>query len=110
MVRTLPLLLHVFFWSFGVLKTLPGPRQSHVLPGGAFLNVRGLYLPAPVPEPGFGAVAVAFALALLLSIGLWMWSRRRQELTGRRIAVFWPSLLVIVALTLAAFFVSGSPL
>ncbi len=40
-VRNLPLLLQLFFWYFAVLKTLPGPRQSHVLPGGAFLNVRG---------------------------------------------------------------------
>ncbi len=64
-VRNLPLLLQLFFWYFAVLKSLPGPRQSHVLPGGAFLNVRGLYLPAPVPQPGFEAVAIAFGVGLL---------------------------------------------
>ena len=42
----MPLLLQLFFWYFAVLKLLPVPRQSHALPGGAFLNVRGLYLPA----------------------------------------------------------------
>ena len=51
-MRNLPLLLQLFFWYFAVLKNLPGPRQSHALPGGAFLNVRGLYLPAPVPQAG----------------------------------------------------------
>lgn len=109
-VRNLPLLLQLFFWYFAVLKTLPGPRQSHILPGGAFLNVRGLYLPAPVPLPGFDAVAIAFGVGLLLAIGLWVWSRRRQNLTGRRLPVFWPSLFIIVALPLVVFFTAGSPL
>ena len=58
-IRNVPLLLQLFFWYFAVLKSLPVPRQSHVLPAGGFLNVRGLYLPAPVPEPGFGTVALA---------------------------------------------------
>ena len=109
-VRNLPLLLQLFFWYFAVLKTLPGPRQSHVLPGGAFLNVRGLYLPAPVPQPGFGAVAIALGVGLLLAIGLWVWSRRRQQMTGQIFPVLWPSLLIIVALPLVAYFAAGSPL
>jgi general L-amino acid transport system permease protein len=109
-VRNLPLLLQLFFWYFAVLKTLPGPRQSHILPGGAFLNVRGLYLPAPVPQPGFDAVAIAFGVGLLLAIALWAWSRRRQEATGQRFPVLWPSLLIVVALPLVAYFAAGSPL
>ena len=109
-VRNLPLLLQLFFWYFAVLKTLPGPRQSHVLPGGAFLNVRGLYLPAPVPQPGFGAVAIALGVGLLLAVGLWVWSRRRQQMTGQIFPVLWPSLLIIVAVPLVAYFAAGSPL
>src|SRR5689334_5258840 len=92
-VRNLPLLLQLFFWYFAVLKTLPGPRQSHALPGGAFLNVRGLYLPAPVPQPGFGAVMAALVLALSVVLVLAVWARRRQLTTGRRPPVLWPSLL-----------------
>jgi len=109
-VRNLPLLLQLFFWYFAVLKTLPAPRQSHTLPGGAFLNVRGLYLPAPVPQPGFDAVAIAFGVGLLLVIALWVWSRRRQETTGQRFPVLWPALLIIVALPLVAYFAAGSPI
>jgi general L-amino acid transport system permease protein len=109
-VRNLPLLLQLFFWYFAVLKTLPAPRQSHVLPGGVFLNVRGLYLPAPAPQSGFEAVAIAFGIGLFLAIALWVWSRRRQRLTGYRLPVLWPSLLIIVALPLAVFLVAGSPI
>jgi general L-amino acid transport system permease protein len=109
-VRNLPLLLQLFFWYFAVLKGLPGPRQSYVLPGGAHLNVRGLYLPAPVAEPGFAAVAIALALGLLFAVALWRWARRRQALTGQRFPVLWPAVLAIVGLPLAAYFAAGSPL
>jgi general L-amino acid transport system permease protein len=109
-VRNLPLLLQLFFWYFAVLKNLPAPRQSHALPGGAFLNVRGLYLPAPVPQPGFGAVAAALMLGIAAAVFLVVWARRRQVLTGRRPPVLWPSLLAIFALPIAVFLASGMPL
>ncbi len=44
--RNLPLLLILFFLYFGILRQLPGPKQSLEL-GGAFLNNRGLFLPSP---------------------------------------------------------------
>src|SRR5262245_42023988 len=65
-LRNLPLLLQLFFWYYAVLKALPSPRQSYALPGGAFLNLRGLILPSPVPLPGFSAVGIAFAVGILL--------------------------------------------
>jgi general L-amino acid transport system permease protein len=109
-LRNLPLLLQLFFWYFAVLKGLPGPRQSYALPGGAFLNVRGLNLPAPVPQPGFAAVAVAFAAGLALAVAIWWWARRRQALTGKRFPVFWTAQLAILGLPLAAFLAAGAPL
>jgi general L-amino acid transport system permease protein len=109
-VRNLPLLLQLFFWYFAVLKGLPGPRQSYVLPGGAYLNVRGLYLPAPVAQPGFEAVGLALALGLVLAVALWRWARWRQARTGRRLPVLVPAVLSIVGLPLAAYFAAGSPL
>jgi general L-amino acid transport system permease protein len=109
-VRNVPLLLQLFFWYFAVLKNLPSPRQSYVLPGGVYFNVRGVYLPAPVLQPGFGAVAIAFGVGVLIAIGLWLWARRRQALTGQRFPVFRASLLAVVGLPLFAYFATGSPL
>jgi general L-amino acid transport system permease protein len=109
-VRSLPLLLQLFFWYFAVLKNLPAPRQSFALPGGAYFNVRGLYLPAPVPEPGFGLVAGALAAGIVAAMALNWWARRRQELTGKRFPLLWPSLALLLGLPLAAFFVAGGPL
>jgi general L-amino acid transport system permease protein len=108
--RNLPLLLQLFFWYFAVLKSLPGPRQSYVLPGGAYLNLRGLYLPAPVLRPGFEAVAIALVAGVLVAIGLWLWARRRQAQTGQRFPVLGASLLAIAGPPLAAYLAAGSPL
>src|SRR5271166_3593032 len=45
LVRNTPQLVQIIFWYVAVLQTLPGPRQSIPLPGGALLNIRGVYLP-----------------------------------------------------------------
>ena len=109
-IRNVPLLLQLFFWYFAVLKNLPLPRESLVLPGGVYLNVRGAYLPAPVPQPGFGAVAIAFGIGVLMAIAIWLWARRRQMLTGKAFPVVRAALLAIVWLPLAVFLLAGSPL
>jgi general L-amino acid transport system permease protein len=108
-VRNIPLLLQLFFWYFAVLKNLPSPRQSYTLPGGAYFNVRGLYLPAPVFHPGFEIVLGALVLGVAAAAGLRWWAQRRQMLTGRRTPLLWPSLALLVGLPLAAFFAAGSP-
>jgi len=108
--RNLPLLLQLFFWYAAVLQTLPSPRQSYVLPLGAYLNVRGLHLPAPVAQPGFWAVALALAAGLAVAVAVWFWARRRQALTGERFPAFWTGLAAIVVLPLLAFLAAGSPL
>jgi general L-amino acid transport system permease protein len=109
-LRNLPLLLQLFFWYFAVLKNLPGPRQSIALPGGASLNVRGLYLPAPVPESGFGYVLAAFGFGIVASIAVAMWAKRRQLATGERFPVLWTTLALVLLLPGAVHLVLGQPL
>jgi general L-amino acid transport system permease protein len=109
-IRNLPVLLQLFFWYFAVLKLLPVPRQSHALPGGGFLNVRGLYLPSPVPEAGFGAVALAVLIGLVLSIAVYFLARRRQMRTGQRFPVLWTSLALMLLMPLGVFILLGQPL
>src|SRR6185295_596973 len=109
-IRNIPPLLQLFFWYFAVLKSLPGPRQSHALLGGAFLNVRGLYLPSPVPEPGFHVVEYAFLAGLVASILVYFVARQRQRATGQRLPVFWISLALVVLMPLGVFIFVGQPL
>ncbi|HJZ32085.1 MAG TPA: amino acid ABC transporter permease [Hyphomicrobiaceae bacterium] len=109
-IRNIPLLLQLFFWYFAVLKALPPPRQSLTVPGGGFLNVRGLYLPSPVPEAGFEVVLATILIGVAASLAVGLWARWRQRLTGQQFPVFWTSLALIVALPLLVHVLLGSPL
>ncbi len=73
LIRNVPLLLQLLFWYNAALKALPGIQASLVLPGGGFLNNRGLFLPRP--EVGgadeimlalLGGVACALVFAALI--------------------------------------------
>jgi general L-amino acid transport system permease protein len=109
-IRNIPLLLQLFVWYFAVLKTLPPPRQSLELMGGAVLNLRGLYLPEPLPQPGFEAVLAAFAFGILATIGIATWAKRRQRMTGAQFHTGLAGIALIVLLPLAVFFTAGRPL
>ena len=109
-LRNVPLLLQLFFWYFGILQTLPATRQSLTLPGGGFLNVRGLYLPKPIPEAGFGLVAAAVALGIGAAIAIGIWARKRQTETGQTFPTGWTALGLVLVLPLLAFFLAGRPL
>jgi general L-amino acid transport system permease protein len=110
LIRNLPLLLQLLFWYNAVLKALPELRESLVIPGGAFLNNRGLFLPEPTLQPGFGAVVVAFAVGIVGAIAFRVWARKRQEQTGQQAPVILVALGLIVGLPLIVFFFAGAPI
>src|SRR5215470_16730408 len=62
LVRNIPLLLQLLFWYNAVLKALPELRDSIALPGTAYLNNRGLFLPRPL--------SYAFALIVVLPVAV----------------------------------------
>jgi general L-amino acid transport system permease protein len=110
LVRNVPLLLQLLFWYNAVLKSLPDVGNSVVLPGGGFLNNRGLFLPRPELTSGLPAVLAAFLAGVVAVVVLRLWARRRQEATGAEIHVFWPALALLCGLPLLAFALTGSPL
>lgn len=109
-MRNVPLLLHLFFWYFAVLRPLPGPADSIEPLPGIFLNNRGIIL----PEPIFGAVAnmffAALAIALVASIFLLRWSRKRQLETGELFPAWRVSAALIVVLPGLVWLIAGAPL
>lgn len=108
--RNIPLLLQIFFWYFTVLRAVPSPRQSLSLGDVAFLNIRGLYVPAPQFQPGFGWVLAALVVAIVLVIALTRWARQRQMATGQPFPVVKTALALLVGLPLIVFWLTGSPL
>lgn len=109
LIRNVPLLLQLLFWYNAVLKTLPLLDDSVVLPGGAILNNRGLFLPRPVFAPQFVAVVIALCVGVGAAISLGVWARRRRERTGTETDVLWPALGLVVALPVIAFVLAGFP-
>jgi general L-amino acid transport system permease protein len=81
LVRNVPLLLQLLFWYNAVLKTLPEFRDSLTIPGGGYLNNRGLFLPRP-EIAGAADVALAFAAGILCAMLLRMWAKRRERPPG----------------------------
>jgi len=109
-IRNIPLLLQIFFWYFGVLRTLPPPRQSLSFGEHVFLNIRGLYLPGPVFEEGFKAVTTACVLTLGASLVLSRWARARRENTGKTFPVLMVSLAAMLGVPFLTYLAMGSPL
>ncbi|MFQ5757338.1 MAG: amino acid ABC transporter permease [Acidiferrobacterales bacterium] len=109
-LRNIPLLLQLFFWYFGVLRNLPGPRNSVALFDSFFLNNRGLSSPSPIFEPGFMAIVIAVAIAIIAIIFLARWARKRQEETGKQFHTFYVSVAILIGLPFIAAVVTGFPL
>lgn len=108
-VRNIPPLLMLFAIYFAVLKTLPTPRDSIVLPFSSYLNVRGLTMPMPVWQGGIGFVVVAFFAALAGAICLGVWASRRRVATGKTFPSIRVGLGLIIGLPAIAFVAAGMP-
>jgi general L-amino acid transport system permease protein len=109
-IRNIPLLLQLLFWYNAVLKTLPEMRDSFKIPGGIFLNNRGLFVPEPIFGHGFNWVVIAFVIGIAGSICFYIWARKRQEQTGQQAPVFSVALALIVGLPLVVLALAGFPL
>ncbi|MEA2983090.1 MAG: ral L-amino acid transport system permease protein [Alphaproteobacteria bacterium] len=109
-IRNIPLLLQLLFWYNAVLKALPAMRESLAIPGGGFLNNRGLFLPQPVFQAGSQYAVIALGLGVAAAIGYRTWAVRRQMRTGQQAPVLWVALVLVIALPLAVLAASGFPI
>jgi general L-amino acid transport system permease protein len=107
--RNVPVLLQIIFW-WATLTALPKVRDSLSLGDAAFLNNRGIRMPAPIMETGMGWVIAAVFVGIVGAILLSRWARKRQEQTGQTFPSGWASLGLIIGLPLIFFFALGQPL
>jgi general L-amino acid transport system permease protein len=108
-IRNLPLLLQLLFWYNAVLKALPELRESIVIPGGGFLNNRGLFVPQPFAAEGFRFVVVALVAGVVAAFVYRIWARKRQERTGEQAPVLLIALALVIGLPAIVFVVLGAP-
>ncbi|MGQ7272998.1 amino acid ABC transporter permease [Marinobacter sp. V034] len=109
-IRNIPILLQIFFWYFAVLGALPSPRQSMDMGGMIFLNNRGLSVPEPITQPGFGWVIAAIVFAIAAVVVIKRCAHKRQLATGQIFPTVKVSLVVLIALPVLAYLITGGPL
>ena len=98
-VRNTPLLVQLFF-LYAFLLQLPRVADSIALPGGFFLNQRGLSVPAPVLSSTFGAWMAFVAAGVALAIAARFLLPHRIRPVG---------LLAILVVPLIGWLVLGEP-
>ncbi len=109
-VRNLPLLLQLLFWYNAVVKALPEVRNSLSMPGGIYLNNRGLILPNPVTGDNFWLVGMTFWIGVLGALFYRAYARKKQEKTGVQSPVGLVALGLVIGAPLVMFFLTGMPL
>jgi general L-amino acid transport system permease protein len=109
-IRNLPLLLQLLFWYNAVLKALPELRESIAIPGGGFLNNRGLFLPQPVPQSAAIATLIAIVLGVAAAVAFNIWASRRQMRTGQQAPVVKMTLFFVLVVPVSVFILTGFPI
>jgi len=108
-LRNLPLLFQILFWYLAVLAALPSPRQSLSLFDLVFVSNRGIYGPSVMFTEGAGAVLAGLVAGVAAFVVLVILSRHRRLATGRPLTLWWPGLLLVVAMPLAVLAAAGFP-
>jgi general L-amino acid transport system permease protein len=109
-IRNIPLLLQLLFWYNAVLKALPENLQDSInIPGGGFLNRRGLFLPQPVFGSRVELALVALFLGIAAAIVFRKLAKRRQQQTGARAPATAIVLALIIGPPLIGFALAGFP-
>ncbi len=90
--RNVPALLQVFFWYYVVLSSLPLARDSYQWFGLAYLNNRGLFVPAP--EGAVSGLLLALLAGFIGAFALGRALKHRREATGRGWPA-WPFVLAV---------------
>lgn len=105
--RNIPLLVLLFLWYFAVFNRLPSVKESIVMPGPIYMNLRGLYLTWPrLTETG--NIFISFLLGgIILSILAWSALIRIRERSGRETYYVPISLGILFTLPVIGWFAAG---
>ena len=108
-IRNVPPLLMLFAVYFGVIKTLPRPRDSIEFPFATYLNLRGLYLPRPIWDEAIWFVLLAFVIGFIAAFWINRRAKKIQIETGVQPRVLFPVLGCVLGLPALAFVLAGFP-
>ena len=108
--RNVPILLHILLWHGIIINTLPHSKNAINIADISFLSNRGFYIPKPLTENGIELVYLLLVIGIIFSVLFFKHAKKKQDLTGLQLPVFWINLSVIISLPVIGFFVSGLPI
>ena len=89
MFRNIPLLIHLFFWYFAVLRAVPGKREKiDVLGSYAGINVTGLYIPKPLFFDGSSIFLFSILISIALAFFMTSYANNLRKKTGQQLPLF----------------------
>ena len=108
--RNTPLLLQLIVIYFAVFLQLPGPKEAITLPGSIYISKSGLDMPTARLTDASGPWLISIVIAIGVAIALWFVARRRDAAATPSRGLRPLALLLLFAIPLVAYFLSGSPL
>ena len=114
MFRNIPLLIHLFFWYFAVLRAVPGKREKlDVLGSYAGINVTGLYIPKPLFFDGSTIFLFSILFSIALAFFMTSYANNLRKKTGQQLPLFQINLGIIFLVPIFVFlfltYQSGAP-
>ena len=104
MFRNIPLLIHLFFWYFAVLRAVPGKREKiDVLGSYAGINVTGLYIPKPLFLDGSGIFLFSIIISIILAFVMSSYASRLRIETGKQLPLFQINIGIIFIIPVTVF-------
>ena len=115
MFRNIPLLIHLFFWYFAVLRAVPGKREKiDVLGSYAGINVTGLYIPKPLFFDGSTIFLFSILFSIALAFFMTSYTNNLRIKTGQQLPLFQINLGIIFLIPTFVFlfltYQSGAPI
>ncbi len=107
--RNVPVLLQLLMWYLLFTELLPDPAEPVTLAGLFFLSKGGLSFPMPDWQLGQGLAAIGALVGMAVAMVYQRFARRRFELTGKPLQVFWPSLGIVLFCALVGWLFGGAP-
>jgi len=108
--RNIPVLIQLLMWYFILTTLLPPVSEALHLGPGMYVSKSGLSFPIPEWQLGQGLAGVGIIAGIIASWLYRRWARASFEKTGVPKPTFWPSLAIIIALSLIGWVLGGAPM
>jgi general L-amino acid transport system permease protein len=106
--RNVPILIQLLMWYLIFAELLPDISEAKQF-GSVFLSKGGITYPAPVWVAGHWWALAGLLAGCALAWLYRRWAQRQFEATGKTRKTLWPSIALILAMTVIGWVIGGMP-